>query len=72
MFADDFDRIREESTRDDYLIDDVYSLETMLSDARHLIREIKEKYHTRKLNSVDRKLSEVEDDIEELLEKGIG
>ncbi len=64
--------MRDESTKDDYLIDDIYSVETLIHDARHLIGQIKEKHHTRKLNSIDRKLDEVEDDIEELLEKGVG
>lgn len=56
---------------EDYLIADIYSLETMICDCRELIRRIKENNHTRRLNTVDRKLGEVEDEIEELLEKGI-
>lgn len=72
MHRTDADLIEiDDSTQEDYLIADIYSLETMVSDCRELIRRIKENHHTRRLNTVDRKLGEVEDEIDELLEKGI-
>jgi Txe/YoeB family toxin of Txe-Axe toxin-antitoxin module len=65
-----FEKEPEQYERAEQFINALYDLADEIDTARETIRKTREELNTRRLNEVDRLLSEAEDKVVEMLERG--